>query len=153
MILIWFILGIYLVKQCSWPSVHRLDKLHVFLGIFRFLMASQIYYQGDNASQIQGMLPNVAITLDGTEVKVQKPSSLAAQSQLYSDYKSCTTLKGPVGVDPCGSVTFVSTLYSGAAPDKQITMECGFLKLWNSWLLMVTSKVMLLWWTRALILL
>ena len=72
--------------------------------------------------------PNVVVTLDGTEIKVQKPSSLAAQSQLYSDYKSCTTLKGLVGVDPRGSVTFISTLYSGAASDKQMTKECGLLK-------------------------
>lgn len=73
--------------------------------------------------------PNTLAIIDCTELKVQKPSSLHRQSQCYSDYKSSTTLKGLVGIDPRGSVIFSSMLFSGSISDKDITEESGFLKL------------------------
>jgi hypothetical protein len=73
--------------------------------------------------------PDVFVILDGTEMKVQSPSSLAAQSQMYSDYKSATTLKGLVGIDPRGSVIFISMLFTGACSDKKITNDSGLLSV------------------------
>jgi len=43
--------------------------------------------------------------------------------------KSCTTLKGLVGIDPRGSIIFASMLFSGAISDNEITQQSGFLKL------------------------
>ncbi|KAK6175911.1 hypothetical protein SNE40_014287 [Patella caerulea] len=71
--------------------------------------------------------PNTIIIIDGTELKIQRPSSLHRQSQCYSDYKSCTTLKGLVGVDPRVSIVFASMLFSGSISDKEITHRSGFL--------------------------
>ena len=73
--------------------------------------------------------PDTLAIIDGTEVKIQKPSGLNEQSQCYSDYKSCTTMKGLVGVDPRGSVIFASMLFSGSISDKELTQKSGFLKL------------------------
>lgn len=73
--------------------------------------------------------PNTIVIIDCTELKVQKPSSLHRQSQWYSDYKSCTTLKGLVGVDQRGSVIFSFMLFTGSVSDKDITEESGLLKL------------------------
>lgn len=73
--------------------------------------------------------PNTLVIIDCTELKVQKPSSLHRQSQFYSDYKSSTTLKGLVGVDPRGSLIFSFMLFTGSISDKNITEESGFLKL------------------------
>ena len=73
--------------------------------------------------------PNTFLILDGTEIKVQKPSSLRSQSQCYSDYKSATTLKALVGIDPRGSFTFISMLYSGSISDKEITKASGLLEM------------------------
>lgn len=50
---------------------------------------------------------NTIVILDGTEHKLEKPSSLKSQSQCYSDYKSATTLKDFVGVDQRESFMFI----------------------------------------------
>ena len=51
------------------------------------------------------------VIIDCTEIYVQTSSSLLLQSQLYSSYKSNTTLKGVDVITPHGAVSFVSTLY------------------------------------------
>ncbi|XP_046544950.1 LOW QUALITY PROTEIN: uncharacterized protein LOC124255158 [Haliotis rubra] len=70
--------------------------------------------------------PNSVIIIDGTELRTQTPFALGLQSQLYSDYKSSTTLKSLVGCDPNGSLTFVSELFTGSISDKALTEQSGF---------------------------
>ena len=36
--------------------------------------------------------PTTLVIIDGTEFKIQVPNALGLQSQMYSDYKSSTTL-------------------------------------------------------------
>ena len=60
---------------------------------------------------------------------MQTPTSLLLQSQLYSSYKSTTTLKGLIGITPYGAVSFISCLYTGAISDKEITRCSGILDL------------------------
>ena len=90
-------------------------------------------------AQYKKDFPNTFAILDGTEIRIQKPSSLKVQSQCYSDYKSTTTLKSLVVCDPFGSVMFSSTLFTGSMSDKEIfeqsglrrqlqgLLECGYL--------------------------
>lgn len=73
--------------------------------------------------------PNTLVIIDGTEIKTQTPCALGIQSQLYSDYKSNTTLKALVGCDPCGSIIFISELFTGSISDKVITEQSGFYDL------------------------
>ena len=54
--------------------------------------------------------PDTFIFFDATELRTEVPSSLALQSQLYSSYKSHTTLMGLIGISPNGSISFVSEL-------------------------------------------
>ena len=75
------------------------------------------------------LYPTTRVIIDCTEIYVQTPSSLLLQSQLYSSYKSNTTLKGLVGIIPYGAVSFVSSLYTGAISDKEITRCSGILDL------------------------
>lgn len=73
--------------------------------------------------------PNTLVLIDGTELKTQTPSALGLQSQLYSDYKSNTTLKALIGCDPSGSAIFISELFTGSISDKCITEQSGFYEL------------------------
>lgn len=72
---------------------------------------------------------NTRVIIDCTEIKVQTPSSLLLKSQLYSSYKSTNTLKALVGIAPHGTVTFISSLYTGSISDVAITKLCGILDL------------------------
>lgn len=73
--------------------------------------------------------PDTLAIIDCIKLKTQKPSSLKLQSQMYSDYKSATTLKGQVACDPMGNIIFVSKLFTGSMPDVEITEKSGFYKI------------------------
>lgn len=88
-------------------------------------MASPKYYKKEQG--FKDDFPNTVLILDATEIYCQKPSSLRTQSQVYSDYKSSTTFKGLIGIEPSGATTFISTLFSGSISDKDITKCSGLL--------------------------
>lgn len=79
--------------------------------------------------QFKSEFPRTLAIIDCTELKTQKPSSLKLQSQMYSDYKSGTTLKGLIACDPMGNIVFVSELFTGSMSDVTITEKSGFYKL------------------------
>ena len=80
-------------------------------------------------NEFKADFPTTLIINDGTEMKTQVPCALALQSQLYSDYKSSTTLKALIGCDPRGTVIFVSELFTGSESDKALTEQSGFYDL------------------------
>lgn len=69
------------------------------------------------------------IILDCTELFIQRPSAMLAQSETWSEYKHHNTWKLLVGVTPNGQVTFLLDLWGGRVSDKQITRESGVLDL------------------------
>lgn len=75
------------------------------------------------------LFPNTRVIIDCCEIQIQQPSSLAANSQLYSHYKGRTTLKCLVGIAPHGALTFISPLYSGSMSDVEITRVSGLIDL------------------------
>ena len=68
-----------------------------------------------------GKFPLVRVILDCTEVYTQKPSSLQANKEIYSNYKNHNTFKYLVGVSPHPAVVYVSQAWGGRASDKHIT--------------------------------
>ncbi|KAK3697325.1 hypothetical protein QZH41_004726 [Actinostola sp. cb2023] len=71
--------------------------------------------------------PRLTIIVDCTEIEMEKPSSLDAQSACYSSYKSRTTMKALLGITPSGVLCFVSEFFPGSTSDKEITVQSGFL--------------------------
>lgn len=64
--------------------------------------------------------------IDATQLKIDVPSALQKHSESYSTYKSHTTLKCLLSVDPKGRIMFISQLYEGSISDKQIVQTSGF---------------------------
>ena len=83
--------------------------------------------------------PTTLAIIDCTELKTERPSSLKAQSQCYSDYKSGTTIKALVVTDSRGSFMFTSTLFSGSISDKDICERGHFYQLLRD--LLETGKI------------
>lgn len=73
--------------------------------------------------------PSTRVINNCTEVCCQLLSSLLLNSELFSSYKSHTTLKGLIGISPKGSITFIGQLCTGSISDKEIVERSGFLKL------------------------
>ncbi|XP_064462150.1 uncharacterized protein LOC135372472 [Ornithodoros turicata] len=73
--------------------------------------------------------PRTRVIIDATEIRCEVPSSFVLQSETYSNYKSCNTFKGLVGISPDGLVTFVSALATGSISDRELVKKSGFLSL------------------------
>ncbi|XP_046381846.2 uncharacterized protein LOC124152842 [Haliotis rufescens] len=64
--------------------------------------------------------PSTRVILDATEIPIQKPSNVNAQSAIFSTYKNKNTLKTMIGCTPHGVVSYISRSYGGSASDRQI---------------------------------
>lgn len=74
-----------------------------------------------NMPQEFALYPTTRIIIDCTEIFVEVPSSMMAQSQTWSNYKHHNTFKVLVGISPNGQIIFVSKLWGGRVSDKFIT--------------------------------
>lgn len=73
--------------------------------------------------------PTTRVIINVTEIKVEKPNLFVLRSGTHSTYKSENTLKGLLGINPSGLVTFVSRLYTGCISNEEITRLSGVLDL------------------------
>ena len=69
-----------------------------------------------------------AIVIDCFELFIQRPTSLAARAQTWSNYKHHNTVKYLIGITPQGTIAFISKGWGGRASDVYITEHSGLLQ-------------------------
>ncbi|CAF2969402.1 unnamed protein product [Rotaria sp. Silwood2] len=69
--------------------------------------------------------PTVRVIVDCTELEIEKPSNPQAQQDTWSTYKNTNTVKALVGITPNGIVSYISSLYGGAASDRSLLNMTG----------------------------
>lgn len=72
--------------------------------------------------------PNTYIILDATEIFIETPNDLHAQSSTWSNYKHHNTAKFLVGCTPNGAISFISPLYVGSISDVELTKVSGLIE-------------------------
>ncbi|XP_068696486.1 uncharacterized protein [Montipora foliosa] len=105
-----------------------INYLYVTLGSIKMWPHRDIILQNAPAEFLE-KYPNNIVIIDATELKIEVRSALQKHSESYSTYKSHTTLKCLLGVDPKGGIMFISQLYEGSISDKQIVQRSGFLDI------------------------
>ena len=81
-------------------------------GLFPFPLQELVR---KNMPQRFSEYPTTRIILDCSEVFIQRPSAMLAQSETWSDYKHHNTWKVLVGVTPNAQVSFISDLWGGTS--------------------------------------
>ena len=77
----------------------------------------------------KSMYPECRGIIDASEIKVQAPSSLVLNTEMYSSYKSHTTYMGNVVISPSGEIIHISSLFEGSISDKELVKQSGLLRL------------------------
>ena len=116
------------VSQISRIWVTWLDFLYTWVRSIP-IWPSQKYVRDNMPPSFKESYPNTRVIIDCTEVFIEMPSQPRSQSATFSTYKNHNTGKGLIGISPQGDLTFVSELYAGNTSDKQLTNDCGILKL------------------------
>lgn len=76
-----------------------------------------------------GDLMRTRVIVDCFEIFAERPKPLTARAQMWSHYKSHSTVKVLIGISPAGAVTFLSDVWGGRATDKAITLGSRLLDL------------------------
>lgn len=66
--------------------------------------------------------------IDCFEVFCERPTTLKARAQTWSNYKHHNTVKFLIGIAPQGAITFISHGWGGRVSDQHLTENCGILE-------------------------
>ena len=116
----------------SQPTVSRyftrwLDLLYTKLSCLIFWPDRDILLKTMPA-EFRKHFRKCAIVIDCFELFIQRPTSLAARAQTWSNYKHHNTVKYLIGITPQGTIAFISKGWGGRASDVYITEHSGLLQ-------------------------
>ncbi|XP_056010013.1 uncharacterized protein LOC130051679 [Ostrea edulis] len=118
--------------QVSVSTVSRIVTTWINILYFQLkemnIWPSQDTVQDFMPSNFAEKFANTRVILDATEIPVEKPSDVNAQSITWSNYKHRNTIKAMIGVTPRGAVSYVSDAYGGSASDRMIIERSDLLK-------------------------
>jgi len=71
--------------------------------------------------------PRLTGIIDCTEIFIERPRSLKARAEVYSNYKRHSTAKVLIACTPQGAVSFVSKVWGGRVSDVDLVRRSGFI--------------------------
>ncbi|KAK3908527.1 E3 ubiquitin-protein ligase UPL6 [Frankliniella fusca] len=83
--------------------------------------------QNNNKPKCFEQFHNLRVVIDATELRIQKPKHFQQQSNTFSNYKSCNTVKFLVGISCYGGLSFISEGYEGTISDRKLLLKSGLL--------------------------
>ena len=114
----------------SVATVHRVFQkwLEIMFAKLRFLITwpKREVARQNMPPAFKSLYPQCCCIIDCSEIFIDTPSSYAARSKTYSDYKKHNTVKFLIGITPCGSICFLSRCWGGHVSDKNLTQQSGF---------------------------
>ena len=103
-----------------------LDKLHVKLSpLINWPERDQLRKTMPTCSRKN--FRSCAIIIDCFEIFIDRPTSLMARAQTWSNYKKHNTCKFLIGITPQGSISFILKDWGGRVSDVHLTKNCGLL--------------------------
>ena len=116
------------VPHCSRIFVTWIQFLYKKFGEFR----DDMYVERHEHKPLpwvfrNDLLRDTRIVLDCTEILCESSTDYKQQGNMFSNYKSHTTVKILLGTAPSGACMFVSECYEGNISDKQIVIKSGVL--------------------------
>lgn len=102
--------------------------LYFMLGSF-CISPSRLKIQKCMPDCFKKAYPSCRGIFDASEIRVQAPSSMILNSEMYSSYKSDTTYKGNVVISPSGEIIHISSPFEGSISDKELVRQSGLLPL------------------------
>ena len=113
--------------QCV--SVVLCTHVNTMANLLKFLVPwpDRDVVNANMPKQCKKNFPHCRVVVDCTEVYSERSKNLQARAQMYSHYKSHSTIKFLVGISPSGAFTYISKCWGGRASDKLITVEDGLL--------------------------
>lgn len=76
---------------------------------------------------VQHVYPSTRVIIGSTEIPIEKPSDIHAQSVTFSAYKNRNTMKVLIAVTPKGAVSYISDCYGGSVSDRTIIEQSDLL--------------------------
>ena len=110
----------------SEPYISRIMSTWVNFLAHELTILFEMKSDDENPELIPGCfrnIPSLKVTLDCTELIMERSSNLQARKETYSHYKSRDTVKFLVGLSPNLTVNFVSRAHGGRASDNHITLS------------------------------
>ena len=78
-------------------------------------------------AEFRKMFPKCAIIIDCFEVLIERPTSLMARAQTWSNYKKSNTVKFLIRMTPRGTIGYISKGWIGRVSDIYIIENSGLL--------------------------
>lgn len=79
-------------------------------------------------SEFRKYFRKCVVIIDCFEIFIDRPTSLTARAQTWSNYEHHNTVKFLIGITPQGSVAFISQGWGGRTSDVHLTENSGLLQ-------------------------